>query len=176
LALTKSEKEKIVADYVERFSKSQALIVTDYRGLTVSDFNRIRAQMRESGNAFLVVKNTLAKIALEQAGRSAPSDLLAGTVAIGICYDDIAGGVKALNAFAQETKILNVKGAILGARVVGPEAAKSLADLPSREVLLAQVVGGLQAPISGLVNVMAGPIRGLLTVLKARADQLEPAS
>lgn len=176
MALTREQKEKILNDYVEKFAKSQALILTDYRGMKVADLARIRTQLRESGNAFMVVKNTLAQIALARAGRPVPTELLAGPVAIGLCFTDIASVSKVLNSVAQETKVLTIKGAILGNTVIDAEQAQALASMPSREVLLSQVIGTLQSPIAGLLNVLAGPMRGLITVLRARAEQLAPAN
>ena len=175
MALTREQKERIVSEYVDEFSKSQALTLADYRGLTVANLTRIRLKLRESGNAFLVVKNTLARIALERAGKPVPADFLAGPVAIGLCYGDISPVVKAMNEVAQDTKLLSLKGAILGSRLVGPEQAEQLVKMPPREVILGQVVGQLQAPLSGLVGVLAGPMRGLLHVLQARSDQLAAA-
>jgi large subunit ribosomal protein L10 len=175
LALTKQQKEKIVAEYADKFSKSQALILADYRGMTVANITRLRRQLRGSGNAFVVVKNSLAEIALRQAGRPIPKDVMVGPMAIGLCYTDIASVVKTFNEVAQETKILTIRGAILGNRVVNADQAKALADLPSREVLLAQVVGTIQAPLVNLVSVLAGPMRGLVTVLQGRADKIATA-
>jgi len=172
LPRTRKNKEEVVAHYVEQFARSQALIFADYRGLTVADVTGLRSEIRESGNSFLVVKNTLAKVALERAGLSVPEDVFFGPVAIGLCFEDVAPVAKALDKIAQDTKILNLKGALLGDVFVGPDQAKALADLPSREVLLAQVVGAVQAPIAGLVNVLAGPMRGLVNVLTARQEQL----
>ena len=172
MALTKEEKQAILDEYVERFSKSEAIILADYRGLSVESLTNLRRQLRDSGNSFMVVKNTLAALALQQAGRPVPADLFAGPVAVGLSYSDIAATAKVMNSVAAETKILTIKGAVIGKTVVSAEQARALADMPSRDMLLGQVVGTLQAPISGLVNVLAGTVRGLMNVLNARAEQL----
>jgi len=175
LALTKEQKEQIVAKYVEKFSKSQALILADYRGMTVANLTSLRSRLRESGNSFLVVKNTLARIALERAGKPVPSDVFTGPVAIGLCYGEIAPVAKAFNEAAQDTKLLTLRGAILGSRLVDAEGTKQLANMPPREVVLGEVLGRLQSPLSSLVSVLAGPLRGLAYVLQARSDQLAAA-
>ena len=172
MPLSREKKEELVAGYTEQISKSQALIFADYRGLTVADATSLRNDIRESGNGFLVVKNSLVRRALDDAGLSVPDEVLFGPLAIGLCYEDIAPVAKAMNKTAAATKQLNMKGALLGEVFVDATQAKALADLPSREVLLAKVVGSMQSPISGLVNVLAGPMRGLVTVLNARKDQL----
>jgi large subunit ribosomal protein L10 len=171
LPLTREKKEQMVAEYVRLFSNSQALVVVDYRGLPMKVINKLRADIRPAGSKFMVVKNTLARIALQQAGLAVPQDLLKGTTAITVCGPDVAATVKALKAIAQDTKVLQIKGAILGRSVLDAAGAEALADLPPREVLLAQVVGAIQAPLSGLVTVLSAPMRGLVTVLKAYADK-----
>ncbi len=171
MPLTRERKEQMVAEYVRLFSNSQALVVVDYRGLPMSVINKLRADIRPAGSKFMVVKNTLARLALQQAGLVVPQDLLKGTTAITVCGPDVAATVKALKAVAQETKVLQIKGAILGRSVLDAAGAEALADLPPREVLLAQVVGAIQAPLSGLVTVLSAPMRGLVTVLKAYADK-----
>lgn len=171
MPLTREKKEQMVAEYVRLFSNSQALVMVDYRGLPMKVINKLRADIRPAGSKFMVVKNTLARIALQQAGLAVPQDLLKGTTAITVCGPDVAATVKALKAVAQETKVLQIKGAVLGRSVLDAAGAEALADLPPREVLLAQVVGAIQAPLSGLVTVLSAPMRGLVTVLKAYADK-----
>ena len=172
MPLSKTQKEEIVAGYVELFTNSQALIFTDYRGLTVAAVSELRGQIRESGNSFVVVKNSLAKRALAEAGMEVPEEVFFGPVAIGVCQADIAAVAKALNKTAKDTKVLTMRGALLGDTFVDAAQAVALADLPSREELLAKMVGSIQSPISGLVNVLAGPMRGLVNVLNGRKDQL----
>lgn len=171
MPLTREKKEQMVAEYIRLFSNSQALVLVDYRGLPMQVINKLRADIRPAGSKFMVVKNTLARIALQEAGLAVPQDLLKGTTAVTVCGPDVAATVKALKAVAQDTKILQIKGAILGRSVLDAAGAEALADLPPRDVLLAQVVGAIQAPLSGLVTVLSAPMRGLVTVLKAYADK-----
>lgn len=172
MPLTREEKQQMVQQYADLFSQAMALVWVDYRGLSVSQVNKLRDGVRPHNSRFLVVKNTLADIALKQAGLPMPGDMLNGPTAVVVCSDDLASTVKVLKDEAEESKVLSIKGAILGDHVLTAAEAEKLADLPSREVLLAQVVGAIQAPLSGLATVLSAPLRGLATVLKAHADQM----
>jgi len=176
LAITKEKKNELVADYSERLAQSQAVIFTDHRGLTVKAQEALRRQLWESESSFQVVKNTLLSRALQNAGMSVPEEVLTGPTALGYCYEDAAAVVKILTQFAKETDVLTFKGGILRGQYIGPSQVLALGALPPREVLLAQVLGSIQAPITGVVNVLAGTLRGLVNVLQARADQLEGAT
>jgi len=176
LAISKEKKQELIAVYTENLSRSEAVIFTDYRGLSVKAQQHLRRQLWESQSAFQVVKNSLLQRALQDVGLSIPKEALAGPTALGYCFEDVTNVVKILSDFASETELLAFKGGLLGSQFIGAEDVKTLARLPSREVLLARVVGGIQSPISGLVNVLAGPLRGLANVLQARADQLESAA
>jgi large subunit ribosomal protein L10 len=167
------KKQELVKSYAEKFSRSQAAILTNYSGLSVIELNRLRNKMRETGSGYHVVKNRLVKLALREAGLPVPEELLRGPTAIGFCYEDMVAPAKVLTEYAKESRILTIKGGILGEKVIDVQVISSLADLPPRDVLLAQLLSGVQSPIAGLVNVLSGTLRGLVTVLKARADQLE---
>jgi large subunit ribosomal protein L10 len=176
LAISKEKKQELINSYLEKFSRSQAAILTDYRGLSVAELNQLRNKMREAGSGYHVVKNRLVKLALREAGLPVPEELLQGPTAIGFCYEDVVAPAKALTEYTKESKVLAIKGGILGERVMDVQAISSLADLPPRDILLTQLLNGIQSPIAGLVNVLSGTLRGLVTVLKARADQLEAGS
>lgn len=173
LAISKEKKQELVKSYAEAFSRSQAAIMTNYSGLSVAELNRLRNKMREAGSGYHVVKNRLVKMALGEAGLPVPEELLQGPTAIGFCYEDVIAPAKVLTEYAKESKVLTIKGGILGERVIDGQVISSLANLPSRDVLLTQLLSGIQSPIAGLVNVLSGTLRGLVTVLKAHADQLE---
>jgi large subunit ribosomal protein L10 len=176
LAITKSKKEQIVADYVDKMSRSQALILTDYRGLTVADLTELRRRLRENSGVFQIVKNSLFEIALQQAGIPVPSEPIDGPVAVGYCLEEVPPVAKTLTDFANETEILQIRGALMGANFLGVDAVKELADLPPREVLLARLLGAVQGPMSGLVSTIAAPMRELVQVLQARAEQEQEAA
>lgn len=172
MAISKQKKHELVADYADNLARSEAVIFTDFRGLSVKAQGALRRQLWESESAFQVVKNSLLRRALEDAGMSVPEVALTGPTAVGYCFSDAAGVVKILSDFSKDTGTLTFKGGLLGSRFVDAYDVERLASLPSREVLLSRVMGSMQSPLSGLVNVLAGPLRGLATVLQARADQV----
>ena len=171
MAITRKQKEKMVADYIEKMSHSQALILTDYRGLTVSSMTELRHRLLESDGRYQVVKNTLFKLALEETGLPVPVEELEGPVAVGYCLGEAPPVAKALMDFGKETGILQIKGAILGTNLLDAEGVKGLADLPPREVLLAQLLGAVQGPMSSLASTLAAPLRELAQILHARSEQ-----
>jgi large subunit ribosomal protein L10 len=161
----------MVADYADKMSRSQALILTDYRGLSVADMSDLRRKLREVDGVFQVVKNTLFTRALEEAGLPIPSEDMEGPVAVGYCLGDAPPVAKTLVDFSKEMELLKVRGAILGTNLLDLEGVKGLADLPPREVLLAHLVGAVQGPMSSLVSTMQAPMRELVQVLQARSEQ-----
>ncbi len=173
MAVTREKKAQLLEDYVENLQKSHAIVLTTYAGLTHKELSELRNNLRENGARFQVVKNNIFKLAMEKSGLSGVEDLFVGPVGVTYVYDDPVAAAKVLMEFAKTRDLLQVKGGLLGEQVLSPESVKSLASLPTREVLLAQVLAGMQAPISGLVNVLAGTVRGLVNVLNARADQLK---
>lgn len=176
MATTREKKETIVAEYGEKIRRSQALIITEYRGLTVKQLEALRRELRGCDSEMMVSKNTLLARALIDAGMPAPESLLSGPTAVTFCFNELAAPAKALSKWAKDTKILVLRGGMVGASVFDEAGVEALSQLPGRNQLRAQVVGVLQAPISGLVNVLAGPVRGFLTVLNARMSQLEQAA
>jgi large subunit ribosomal protein L10 len=176
LAISREQKEKMMAEYRDKMSRSQALILADYRGLTVAQISELRRNLREMSGAFQVVKNTLFERSLKEAGISVRTDLLQGPVAVAFCLGDPQPVARALLAFAKDTDILQVKGVVLGTRFLGPEAVKNLAELPPREVILAQLLGMVQGPMTDLVSTIAAPLRELAQVLQARSEQGQQAA
>jgi large subunit ribosomal protein L10 len=176
LAITKEKKKQMVAGYVERMSRSEALILTDYRGLTVAEMTELRRRLREVGGVFQIVKNTLFKRALDEAGISVSTEQMDGPIAVGYCFEDSPPVAKALVAFAKESQLLKVQGAIMGSSFMDEEGVKVLADLPPREALQAQLVGAVQGPMSSLVSTVTAPMRELVQVLQARAEQGQEAA
>jgi large subunit ribosomal protein L10 len=176
LAISKEKKQQMVADYVDKLSQSQAAILTDYRGLTVADLSALRTRLRDEDGVFQIVKNTLFKLALEQVDLSVPAEQLQGPVAVSYCLGEVPPVAKTLMDFAKETEILQVRGAILGGGFLVPDKVKELADLPPREFLLAQLLGAVQGPMSGLVSTITAPMRELVQVLQARSEQGQEAA
>lgn len=176
MAISRQKKEAIVAAYGEKLQRSQALIVSEYRGLTVKQMEALRRDLWGCDSELIVSKNTLFARALADAGMSVPESLLSGPTAVTFCFSEPAAPAKALAKWAKDSKILVLRGGMVGGSVFDGAGVEALAQLPGRDQLRAQVVGALQAPISGLVNVLAGPVRGFLTVLNARIGQLEEAA
>jgi large subunit ribosomal protein L10 len=173
LAISKEKKKQILAGYIDNMSKSQALILTDYRGLSVADITELRQKLREDKGKLQVVKNTLFKLALEETGTSIPPEQLQGTIAVGYCLEEVPPVAKILMDFAKQSNILEVRGALLGESFLDANGVKNLADLPPREVLMAQLVGAFQGPASSLASTLIAPLRELTQVLQARAEQGE---
>ena len=175
MAISKEQKREIVADYVEKMSRSQAMIIADYRGLNVAEMTELRRNLREVDGLFQVIKNTLFERALDQSGIPIPTEELNGTRAIGYCLGEIPAVAKMLTDFGKETQLLEVHGAILGDHFIGADAVQDLANLPPREILLAQLLGMIQGPMSQLVNTLNAPMRELAQVLRARSEQGQEA-
>lgn len=170
----KEKKAQIIDRLQETFSKCSVGILTDYRGLTVAEVTGLRRKLREAGIEYKVVKNTLARFAAERAERADLSDSFVGPVAIAFGYGDIVQPARVLADFIRDSKSdLTIKGGFLDDRLLTAEEVMVLSKLPSREVLLARVLGGMQSPITSLVNCLSAPITGLARVLQARITQLE---
>jgi len=176
LAITREKKETLVTGYTEKLRRSQAVIVTEYRGLTVKQLQPLRRELRAADSEIVVSKNTLMARALRDLGMPAPESLLSGPTAVAFCFGDLAAPAKVLSKYVRDTKILVLRGGMIGQSVFDETGVQALSELPGKEQMRAKVVGVLQSPLSGLVNVLAGPVRGLMTVLHARVSQLEQAA
>jgi large subunit ribosomal protein L10 len=172
--MAKEKKVKIVEDLQETFSKCSIGIMTDYRGLTTTEINNLRRKLREAKVEYTVVKNTLALIAAKNAGMEQTADSFKGPMAVAFGYGEIQDAAKALTEFIRSSKsAMKIKGGFLTDRVLTTNEIATLARLPSKAVLISQVIAGIQSPISGLVNVLSAPIRGVMGVLQARIQQME---
>jgi large subunit ribosomal protein L10 len=173
--MPREDKVAVVDEISEKLAKSQVVIITDYRGLNVQQITDLRAKLREAGIEYKVVKNTLTKLAADKNSIEGLDVYLEGPSALAFGYDDPVVPAKILSEFAKTNPALEIKVGVLEGKVIGPEGVKQMADLPSKEVLLAQVVGGIQAPITGFVIVLAATIRGLVNALDAIRKQKEAA-
>jgi len=172
--MSREKKAQIIDRLQEVFSKCSVGIFTDYRGLSASEITVLRRRLRESGTEYKVVKNTLAQLAAERAGKDELVSSFEGPVAIAFGYGDITEPVKALADYIRTSKTsLGIKGGFLGDRLLTSEDVMTLSTLPSREVLLAKILGGMQSPISALAGCLVTPIRRIMGVLQARIRQLE---
>jgi large subunit ribosomal protein L10 len=173
LAISREKKEQLVSWYTDLFSRSSAAILTNYRGLTVADISQLRRKLQETRSEYHVTQNRLMKLALKEAKLPVPEELLEGPTATGFCFEEVPAVAKVLLDFSRESKVLVIKGGLLGDRIISADEVTSLAELPPREILLAQVLGTIQGPAGGISRAVAGSIRSILYVLKARVEQLE---
>lgn len=173
MAITRQKKEELVALYAENVGQSSALIFTDYRGATVSKINGLRARLRGVGANYIVTKKTLLKLALEQNGVQLDlSGISDGSTAVAFLGEDIGSGVKALKDWMKsEADVIHITGGILDGAVLNVERTEALADLPTREEMLAKLLATINAPASQLVRTINEPGASLARVLKAHADK-----
>jgi large subunit ribosomal protein L10 len=175
LALTREQKIERVAEYAEQLEKSRGIILVDYRGLSVAEMEKIRGSMRPIASEFQVVKNRLLNLALEERGMSLPDEWLTGPTAVSFCREEIPPVAKALVEAGEETEKLSLKGGWMNESTLSAEQVKRIAELPSREVLLAQVLGTIHGPGRQVAGAVASGVRQVLNVLQAYVDKLEEA-
>ncbi len=173
MALTRDEKVERVAHYVEQMKDSRGIILTNYQGLDVKQMQEIRNEMRPQDGDFEVIKNRLLALALQEVKVSLPDEWLNGPTAIGFCYGDVPPVAKVLNEARKETEILDLKGGWMDGAALSADQVKTIASLPSREVLLAQVLGAINGPARQTAGVVASGVRQVLNVLQAYVDKME---
>ena len=173
---TIAKKGSIIDRLQETFSECNIGILTDYRGLSTSEMTELRNKLRESGIEYRVVKNTMARFAAERAGNEELAGLFEGPVAIAFGYDEMTEPAKVLADYIRASKSsLSIKGGFSGDKIFTSRDVMTLSTLPSREILIAKIIGGMQSPIYALVNCLTNPVRGVIGVLQARIQQLEEA-
>jgi large subunit ribosomal protein L10 len=173
--MQKTEKERVVAELTEQLRRTDSLIVADYRGLTNVQLEELRAKLRPHGARFSVVKNTLTRRAAEAAGAESLLALLEGPVAIAFVETegDPVAVAKALADTARETKIMVLRGGVLDGAPITGDDVEALAKLPPVDMLRAQLVGAIVAPLTQLAALLAAPLRDLVGLIDARIAQLE---
>src|SRR5437763_10562560 len=173
----RSEKERVVSQLAERLRSTETLMVADYRGLTMPEIEELRTRLLEAGARFTVVKNTLTRRAAEEAGAKDVLELIEGPTAIAFLEADgdpvAVAKVLSETARARARDVLVIRGGLLEGSLVGDDAIKRLATLPPAEVLHAQLVGAVAAPLSTVVGLFAAPLRDLVGALDARIKQLQ---
>jgi large subunit ribosomal protein L10 len=173
--MLRSEKERVVAELADRLRSAETVMVADYRGLTMPEIEELRTRLIEAGARFTVVKNTLTKLAAEQAGTSQVLELIDGPTAIAFldAEGDPVAVAKVLNETARAHDVLVIRGGILEGTVVGDAEIKRLASLPPADVLRAQLAGAVVGPLTMVVGLFTAPLRDLVGVIDARIRQLE---
>jgi large subunit ribosomal protein L10 len=169
--LNRTSKEKVVSELAEKLASAKAAFLADYRGLNVDMVNNLRGQLRGVSVDYLVVKNTLLKLAAKGTSAECLNDHLAGPTAIAIVMDEPVAPAKVLTDFAKANPKFELKAGALDGKLLSVDDIKALSELPSREVLLAKVLGSLNAPASNFVGVLAAIPRSLVQVLAAIQDQ-----
>lgn len=164
-SMARPEKVSEVEVLKERLRRARAVVLTDFRGLTVGEINQLRGKLREAGVEYKVVKNRLMLIAAREAGIQGLEAYLEGPTAAAFGYNDPVVPAKIIQDFIRQMRKLEAKGGVMERRVVTAQEVRLLADLPPRGVLLALVAGGMRAPLYGLANVLAGVPRSLVYVL-----------
>ncbi|MHB8718747.1 MAG: 50S ribosomal protein L10 [Candidatus Dormibacteria bacterium] len=169
-------KHEAVATLTDKLSRATSAVITDYRGLTVAQLEELRAQLRERGVDYVVVKNTLARRAAEAAGKAPLSDVLVGPVGLALGYDDLAAPAKVLSEYFRVTKRLPSVAGFVEGTVLDADGVKMLAELPSRDNLLAQLAGTLQSPLAQLAGSLDAVTSIFAATLEAYRDKLAAAA
>ena len=171
--MRKKDKIALVDDLSERVSKAKAVYLANYKGLTYFELNSVRQALKEQGNDFRVVKNRLLKIALKKNDIEGLDELLVDQTAVALVYDEPTTAAKEFKKFDKELKNFEIKGGYLDGQVLSKDDVVALADIPSREELLAKMLGSMSAPLSNFVSLLANIPRSLLNVLNAIKDKKE---
>ena len=171
MAITKQRKKELVDQYEKWLDRSQAVILTEYHGLSMKEIDELRAKVREAGGEFHIIKNTLGKVAFEAVGLSLPENLLEGSTAITFAFQHPPEMAKLVSDYAKTSEFVKIKGGYLDKLPISASEIKSLAELPPLPVMRAQLLGTILAPASKLVRTLAEPVRQVATVLKSYADK-----
>src|SRR5512133_3600041 len=173
--MLRQDKERIVSELAERLKSSQNLLVADYRGLSMPEIDELRSKLLETGARFSVVKNTLTRLAAEEAGVKELLGLIDGPTAIAFidAEGDPAAAARILNDTARAHDVLVIRGGLLEGDTVSDVEIKRLATLPPADVVRAQFAGAVAAPLTTIVGLFTAPLRDLVNVLDARITQLQ---
>lgn len=176
MAISKKQKVDLVEQYQEWLQTSKAVFLAEYIGMDMSQMDQLRSKVRDAGGEFHVIKNTLAKIAFQEQGFAIDEQVLTGTTAIGVAFQDAPSLAKAMTEFSKDVEFLKIKGGFLDSQPIASEQVTALADLPPLPVMRAQLLGTLMAPATKLARVLAEPARQLASVIKAYSEQEEAPS
>ena len=164
--LTRAQKEKLIEELADKIKRQKSLVFTDITGINVAQIQDLRKKLREAEIEYKVAKKTLIHLALDKEKQDIDISNFRGSIGLAFGYKDSIAPIKIISKFAKENKKLKVLAGIMEKKVLTLEEIKELANLPSRDELLAMLVGSLKNPISRFVNVLQGNIRNLLLILK----------
>ena len=170
-----TEKAAVVAEVRAKLEQSDAALITEYRGMTVGSLATLRRALRAHGAEYKVYKNTLARFGATEAGYEGLSEMLVGPTAITFVKGDASAAAKALRDHSTTNPLLVLKGGVIAGKTVDASSVKALADLPSREVLLAMLAGAIKAPLTKTANLLQAPARRAAYGIKALIDSKEAA-
>ena len=176
MAITREKKIELLELYKEKVSSSSAFFLSSYSGISVQDMEKLRSDVREVGGSLFVVKNTLAKLAFEDAGIDFPEEFTLGTTLVGFAFEDVPGVAKALAETAKEFESFAIKGGYFEGEVYTADQVKALAELPPLPVLQAQFLGLLQTPATRIAGALAGSVRQVVNVLNAYSETEQDAA
>ena len=166
-----SEKQKLVTELATKLKSASAGVLIDYKGITVDKDTKLRAKFRESGVEYSVIKNSLLRLAAKEAGIQGLDDVLVGTTSLAFSTSDLVAPAKVISDFPKTADLLKVKAGFVEGKFIDAKQVGALAKLPSKEVLISQVLAGFNAPISSFANVLNANLRGLAVALNAIAEQ-----
>jgi large subunit ribosomal protein L10 len=177
LAITKDRKVELIENYTRWMNQSRGVIVAEYLGLSMKELDDLRNKIREAGGEFHIVKNTLGKLAFDNAGLAYEENVFSGSTAFGFAFEDAPALAKTMTDFAKSSEFLKIKAGYLSKQQLSADGVKTLADLPPLPVMRGKLLGVLMAPASKLAAVLAEPGRQVAAVIKAYADsESTPAS
>lgn len=177
MAITKEKKEEILKGLEEKFGRAKSVYFADYRGLTVKEMGEMRKKLREDGVDYVVAKKTLIKLSVKNSNLpEIPSELMEGPVGAAFGYEDEIAPVKALHLYGKRVEALNILGGLVEGKYVSKAQAIELAKLPSKDELLAKLVGSIKAPISGFHGILSGILRNFVYVINAYKEEKAKAA
>lgn len=171
MAISRKKKEELLEQYKEHINNASAIVFTNYRGKSVAQLRSLRAKLTDTQTNYVVIKNSIFGIALDQTENNRPEELLAGPNAVAFIGEDIGKGVSALMDWIKAERIGEIQGALLSGTVLDAKNAEALADLPTREEMLSSVLGTINAPASNLVRIIAAPQSSLVRVINAHVEK-----
>ena len=177
MTLSKDSKKEILQELITKLKESKGVVLTDYQGMNVFQISRLRNELKEKRIEFKVVKNTLMEKASEELNVEDLTKDLIGCTAMAFCSDDGIAPARFLKEYFKKNKIdLKIKSGLIDGRVFSPEKIMEIASLPSKDVLIAQMINGVKSPLYSLVFILQGPLRGLIYTLEAVKKEKEKAS
>ncbi len=175
MAISRKRKEVLITEYAEQLDKSRGVVLAHYLGLSVGQLEDLRNQVRDNDGLVYVIKNTLFQRVVDDKNLEIPTDLLTGPTLVAFCHEDVPPLAKILKEFAGDIDEgeFTIRGAVVEDRYYDAAQAETLAELPTRDELFAQVLGTIHAPATQLAGVVAGGVRQVLNVMQAYVDKLE---